>query len=133
MKNELSFLERSVLEKILDGDIPLLIQLRQQIARCIVVKREYTGFGFYATLSVPADINRTSDFNIKLGDVVGEISGLTNGAGFLLYIKDGVLDMLEGYSYDEPWPISIPNFNLKYLHGEERDWLSLEKILCKKS
>jgi hypothetical protein len=40
----------------------------------------------------------TSDF--KLNNVYAEIDGLQYGAGFLLYIKDGMLDMLEGYCYE---------------------------------
>ncbi|MDZ4155408.1 MAG: hypothetical protein U1E09_02545, partial [Methylococcales bacterium] len=58
---------------------------------------------------------------VKFGDVIGEIPELLSGAGFLLYIKNGVLDMLEGYSYDEPWPSSIDTFNLRYVKGEQRD------------
>jgi len=29
--------------------------------------------------------------------------------------------MLEGYSYDDPWPSTIDCFNLKYVKGEQRD------------
>ena len=28
---------------------------------------------------------------------------MENGAGFVLYIQNGKLEMLEGYSYDEKW------------------------------
>ncbi len=133
MKAELSPIEEAVLKKLLDGDLLLLVQLRRQIEICRVVKRELTGFGFYTTLIVPDSIPRASGVNIKFGDVVGEIPGLTSGAGFLIYLKDGVLDMLEGYSYDEPWPSSIKSFRLKYMSGVERDWKALSEILCIKA
>ncbi len=71
----------------------------------------------------------TPGLDIKFGDVIGDIPGLASGAGFLLYIKNGVLDMLEGYSYDEPWPESINSFNLKYMNGERRDWVALKEKL----
>lgn len=129
MKDVLSVLEKAVLVKLLEGDIPLLIQLRQQLAGCAVTKREFTGFGFYTTLVVSEDIPRTTDLDIKFGDVVGDIPELRSGAGFLLYVKNGVLDMLEGYSYDERWPSSIRTFSLKYLKGERRDWSGLERSL----
>ena len=129
MKNKLSIFEKAVLEKLLDGNLPLLIQLRQQLERCVVAKREFTGFGFYTTLVAPEDVRRTAGLNIKFGDVIGEIPELPRGAGFLLYVKDGVLDMLEGYSYDEPWTSSIDTFSLKYLKGKDRDWVALEKSL----
>jgi hypothetical protein len=48
---------------------------------------------------------------------------------FLLYIKDGVLDLLEGYSFDEPWPSSTDGFTLRFLKGEQRDWKDLEGSL----
>ncbi|SMN17490.1 hypothetical protein CRYPA_7 [uncultured Candidatus Thioglobus sp.] len=41
-----------------------------------------------------------------------EINDLKYGAGFLLYIENNGLKMLEGYSYDEKWPIKITNFSL---------------------
>jgi hypothetical protein len=43
------------------------------------------------------------DFHI--GDVSGELEGLANGAGFVLFIRDGRLKMLEGFTFDEPWPV----------------------------
>lgn len=132
MKNVLSKIEKAVLENLLDGNLPFLIQLRQQFARCTVAQREFTGFGFYTTLVVPDDVSRIAGVDIKFGDVIAEIPELPSGAGFLLYIKDGVLDMLEGYSYDEPWPSSISSFNLKYTKGEERDWMALEERLAQR-
>jgi len=32
------------------------------------------------------------------------IDGLQHGAGFLLIVEDGMLDMVEGCTYVEPWP-----------------------------
>lgn len=129
MNNELSIFEKTVLDKLLDGDLPLFIRLRQQLAQCVVAKREFTGFGFYTTLAIPEDLHRTAGLDVKFGDVVGKLSELSSGVGFLLYVKDGVLDMLEGYSYDEPWPSSIGSFSLKYVNGDQRDWKALERNL----
>jgi len=133
MKGELSPIEEAVLKKLLDGDLPLLVQLRQQFDLCSVVKLELTGFGFYTTLIVPDNIPRKPGVDIKFGDVVGDVPGLPSGAGFLLYVKDGVLDMLEGYSYDESWPSSIESFDLKYMSGAERDWKALNEMLSVKA
>jgi hypothetical protein len=38
-----------------------------------------------------------------------------HGAGFLLYVDGGLLSMLEGYSYEEPWPDEIREFSVSYL------------------
>ena len=129
MKNTPSVIEHAVLEKMLDGSFPLLIQLQHQLELCIVKKREFTDFGFYTTLTVPQSIPRIARLDIKFGDVIGYIPELSEGAGFLLYLKDGVLDMLEGYSYGEPWPSSIDCFTLKYIKGDTRNWSDVPTVL----
>lgn len=130
--NTLSLFEKAILEKLLFGNIPEIITLRRQVDLCKVVKREKTGFGFYTTFTLPENTSRIIGLNAKFGDVVGEIEGLRYGAGFLLYVSDGTLDMLEGYSYDEPWPSSINQFKLSYTKGEERDWTALYDIFHKR-
>jgi hypothetical protein len=59
----------------------------------------------------------SSDFQID--DVDGTVNGLAHGAGFVLFIRDGKLDILEGFTYDEPWPKDIGHFRLTY-HSEPR-------------
>jgi hypothetical protein len=115
-------LELSVLTKLLDGHSASLQVLRLQLQSCSVVQRQSTGCGFYTTLSVPDDIERVSNLTATFGDVVANIAGLKNGAGFLLFIKDGALDMLEGFSFDEPWPSNTSMFTLNYSNEGARDW-----------
>lgn len=129
MKKKLLPIERAVLEKVLDGDYPMLLRLRRQLDVCIVVAREFTGVGFYTTLEVPQTEARTAGLDTKFGDVIGEISGVSNGVGFLVYVKDGVLDTLEGYTFDEQWPLAIASFRLRYFKGEVRDWNDVPLLL----
>lgn len=112
----LSFIpiERAVLEKLLAGDAPRLVALQRQLAVCTVAAREWTGVGFYTALHVPAAVARVAGRDVTFGDVVGDIPGVVHGVGFLLYIKNGVLDTLEGYTYDEPWPAVTDRFCLRY-------------------
>ena len=120
--------EQAVLEKLLQGTHPLLTQLYSQLEFCYVRRREMTGTGFYTYFEVRV-LLQIRDINLRFGDVTAEIPGLKNGAGFLLYIKNGLLDMLEGYSYDEPLPDIIPIYILKYTSGEKRDMAALEDVL----
>lgn len=129
MNSKLNSLERAVLDKLLFGDLPLLAQLRSQLEKCGVEHREFTGYGFYVTLSVPDYVPRVEATDFKLGDVFGKAEGTPSEVGFLLYIKDGILDLLEAYSYDEPWSPTATKFKLKYDNGEDRDWKSIEKIV----
>lgn len=126
MNHRFTPLEQAVLEKLLEGDLPLLLRLKQQLKQATVANREVTGVGYYTTIAVPEVFPRMAGFSVKFGDVLAEIPGLSNGAGFLLYIKNGVLDLLESYSYDESWPSTIDSFTLRFSLGKERDWKALE-------
>jgi hypothetical protein len=107
--------ERAVLDKLLTGDHPVLIALRAQARKATVASREYTGAGFFCSFEVPPDaplVNGRPNFHF--GDVDATMGGLQRGAGFVLFVRNGRLDLLEGYSYDEPWPREIRNFELTY-------------------
>jgi hypothetical protein len=112
-------IERAVLEKLLFGPGAVLSILREQIDQISVSEREFTGVGFFAKFAEPIDVLRIDDFrSTKIGDVYAEISSLKHGAGFLLYIENGILHMLEGFTYDEPWPAGPYTFELTYIHPQ---------------
>ena len=52
---------------------------------------------------------------IRVADVQGTLSGPQHGAGFVLFINNGLIHMLEGYTYDESWPSDIKSFELRYI------------------
>jgi hypothetical protein len=113
---ELDPLEIAVLQKMLDGEQPVLRALRRQLEGLSVVKRERTGAGVFTFLSpspgsIPARFRTNS---LRIGDVHATIPGLVNGAGFVLYVENGLLKMLEAYSYEESWPAQIESFQLRY-------------------
>ena len=67
-----------------------------------------TGTGFITEFDRPTtEISSSHQFDLKMGDVLADIPGLMHGAGFLLYVQNGLLDALEGYSFEEPWPSQI--------------------------
>jgi hypothetical protein len=106
--------EQAVLEKLLAGDHAVLAALRAQAARARLTSRENTGVGFHCCLEVPPDVPLVTPADFELGDVDATIEGLEHGAGFLLFVRGGRMTMLEGYSYEEPWPQTIRNVNLSY-------------------
>jgi hypothetical protein len=128
MKN-LTALEQTVIQALLDGDDDILTVLREQLKATLVAKREMTGMGFYTTFEVSADVPRAGNQSFKFSDVMASLPGLKHGAGFLLYVKLGVLQMLEGYSYDEPWPQETSEFKLSYTSGHQPDMEALRKLL----
>lgn len=121
-------LELAVLVKLLEGDDPRLRALQRQLQGISVESREFTGVGFYTGLVVrpsappaPLDVPKGT-----LGDVYAEIDGVEHGAGFLLFIKAGRLHLLEGFTYDEPWPEVVDGFRLTYTGGETRNLRGLD-------
>jgi hypothetical protein len=112
----LNELETAVLDKLLAGDLPALACLRTQRQRMHVTKREYSGVGFFTEFGHPDDVVRLATSKIiRFGDVLAEVAGLEHGAGFLLFIDNGLITMLEGYTNsNEPWPERLERFELRY-------------------
>ncbi len=105
MADALSLLERDVIAAILAPDHPVMNALRRQVERCQVASRQMTGVGFITELDVATDAAPApvKPGRMDLGDVTATIEGLEHGAGFVLFVQDGVLDVLEGFAYAEPW------------------------------
>lgn len=112
----LTAFEQAVLDMLLAGDHPVLIALRAQAARACLVAREMTGAGFYCDFEVPSDVSLVTPAHFELGDVDATLEGLEYGAGFLLFVRDGRMTTLEGFSYEEAWPEEIRDLKLSYRH-----------------
>lgn len=117
--SELNEFERAVLRMLLAGDDPRLSVLRDQLLVAHVRRREYTGVGFHTDLYVPDKCPAAPVRDFHVGDVNVALDCLRHGAGVVAFVRAGRLDSLEGYSYDEPWPLEIGAFTLAY-HSEPR-------------
>jgi hypothetical protein len=114
MPDDLTRLEREVMTTLLAPDHPVVHALRRQFDVCRVTAREFTGVGFFSRLVVAdgvaaAPVTRKT---IALGDATATIDGLEHGAGFVLFVREGVLETLEGFSFDEPWPKDVTRFQI---------------------
>jgi hypothetical protein len=118
-------LEWAVLEKLTADGPPLLESLRQQLAAASVSGRKLTGVGCFTEIAVPADVPKASIApHARLTGVGAQMPSLRHGAGFVLFLKNGVCERLEGFTYDEPWPDRIDEFTLTYVKLP-RDFSSL--------
>jgi hypothetical protein len=106
--------EQAVLSKLLDGEHPVLAGLRVQAEAARIALREYTGAGFFLSFDVPPEVPVLAVRDFHFGDVNADIEGLQYGAGFVVFVRSGRLDTVEGYSYEEPWPKEIRGFRLSY-------------------
>ena len=116
MKNKFSNLEIAVMKALLMGEDHVLKILSSQFKNAVLKERKMTGTGFFVNFEFPSTVLKlTPSKTFRFGDVGANISGLLNGAGFLLFVKDGLIDSLEGYSYEEPWPNNTDKFEIFYI------------------
>jgi hypothetical protein len=108
----LTDLERDAMATMLRHDHPVTTLLRAQLDECRIKGRELTGVGFFTDIVVPQALAVPGLGSMHLNDAVVEIAGLEHGVGFVLFIRDGKLDVLEGFTYDEPWPDKIGNYSV---------------------
>lgn len=106
-------LEKAVLDMMLDQPGEPYEVVRRQLAHAKVVGRKFTGVGFFTDFIVPSEAAVQRNLpNMELSGVGAVFPNLKHGAGFLFFIRDGVIKMLEGYTYDEPWPEEVSEFQL---------------------
>ncbi|WP_304170096.1 hypothetical protein [Phenylobacterium aquaticum] len=99
----LNGLETDVLQLLIEAHPDQADLLRAQLGQSTVTSRRWTGAGFFLNFRVQA-AERFEPPRFELNDVYAEIDGLDNGAGFVLFIRDGKIDFLEGHSFGEDWP-----------------------------
>lgn len=113
-------LEKQVMDKLLQGEQTILKKLNEQYYVSRVVCVEYTGVGFYIDYCVPEqNWNLPKDLDFCFGDVHAYLNNADQPVGFLLWVTDGILDFLEAYTYDMPWPKEITEYRLEYI-SEQR-------------
>ncbi len=128
--NSLLPFERAVLDMVFSVDCACAVPLREQLCDCVVSRREYSGVGFFTDiLPNPSAPPIANTGRIWFGGVYAEVEGVKHGAGFVVLIDNGYIDMLEGYTYDDPWPDQVTGFTLSYVDPAEKHCADLEKEL----
>lgn len=104
-------LEQAVLRAICEAHPADQAALEGQLSTAIILSRENTGAGFYTRLVVERSSTKPiGGERLRHGPAV-RIDGLEHGMGFILWLKEGYADCLEGYCY-----------------GESTDMLALERV-----
>lgn len=124
----LTRLERDAISTILRHDHPIADALRAQLDVCRIKSRRFTGVGFFTDLVVPQALAIEDIGHLHLGDADADIHGVAHGAGFVLFIADGMLAMLERFTYDEPWPDVVGRCTVRPLdHIDPPDLRALDR------
>ena len=107
MNHQLNLLEHEIIEAIFKCSEKNSInkKLYKQYKSIAVMDRVYTKVGFFTKFQLcERELKIARNINVQLGGIHAEIKGLKYGAGFILFVEDGVINTLEGYSYNERWP-----------------------------
>jgi hypothetical protein len=121
--------EKLCMDMILKGDNAVLEGLRAQYLNSVFYEREFTGAGFYTRYKINVEIPAVaSGKTFQITDVFGNVGDIKNAIGLILFIKDGYLSMLEGYTIDSVWPQDYSKVTLLY-NGQngKRDFNKLER------
>jgi hypothetical protein len=113
MKNSFDAFESEVMSKLLSEEPKYSELLMMQYDNARIVSRQFTGVGFftdYEVLDKSLRIHELSDYHF--GSVQVVVPQLHYGIGFVLFIKHGLIDFLEGYTYGEPFPINISEYQI---------------------
>lgn len=108
--------ERQALDFILAGEGEVLAALRVQLENVRVRRRSITTAGFYLELE-PAAPERvlSGKRSFEIGDVQAEIRGLAHGMGLILFVRDGLAELLEGHMWAEDLPWDWQLASLSYI------------------
>jgi hypothetical protein len=105
---KLTELETSVLERMLAGnDIPPTRGgLRADAV--VVVDREFTGVGFLTELQRSPELKLFEDgVSMRWGKVGARLNATKIETGYLVYVDDGYVTSIEGYTYGDEWPTNV--------------------------
>jgi hypothetical protein len=117
----LTALEQAVLEVFSNIDSQG-IALRSQIATARVRNRENTGHGFFTYVDVDHTVAAMGDRKPRdmREEVYATVAGAEYGMGFILWLKDGYVDCLEGYCFSND---DTKGWDLEHLSFEVSDLL----------
>jgi hypothetical protein len=90
---------------LLSGQQPVHAVLLEQFNQATIREIELTGVGFFVEFDTPTDVPLTTPSDITGGHAEIVLEGVPNGAGCILWVCEGRLSTLEGFTYgDEGWP-----------------------------
>ncbi|WP_036168075.1 hypothetical protein [Noviluteimonas dokdonensis] len=101
---DLPQVERDALHLLLEGESPTLIALRAQLRHLASVTRSPDAVGVYIDFHLDSraiPLPGAQDF--ELSDVVADSPG-AEPVGFILFIRGGLVSLLEGYVAGDRYP-----------------------------
>jgi hypothetical protein len=117
MSMKVSPIERAVIEAMLaDRDLkPVLLTV--DFDAVTVIDREFSGVGFL-TECERSDVLKLfgNDVFLRWGNVGARLNASKLETGYIVYVDNGYVTGVEGFTYGEPWPDVVKEFELYELH-----------------
>jgi hypothetical protein len=101
IRSNLTPFERAVLQAICERHLTDRMVLEAQLSTATVLSRENTGAGFYTYFTVERSSSPAIGGERLRSGPAARVVGLEHGMGFILWLKEGYADCLEGYCYGE--------------------------------
>jgi len=111
-------METAALRAIFAETPAIALALESQLGRAVVTERENSGGGFFTDIDVPDNVSSV-DCPKTLGNAThARIEGLEHGLGFVLFMREGKLDMLEGFAWgvENTAPLDLSNLSFEIYH-----------------
>lgn len=108
-------LVRDVTKRALERAGVLSDEWRQCLRDASITFREVSTAGFFAYFALPpgaTPIERLRSVR-RLDGVIVETPEMPDGADFILWLKDGLVDHLEGFPHAQDWPLVISSYRIK--------------------
>lgn len=88
------------------------------MCRAEVTRRENSGGGFFADIDVPDDVPPVDCPNTLGHATHARVEGLEHGLGFVLFMREGKLDLLEGHAWgpENTAPLDLTNLSFEIYH-----------------
>jgi hypothetical protein len=114
-------LEKVVIERMLhDPELkPLRVAVDFDVVQ--VRDREFTGAGFLTEFERSEELRLFGDgTSLRWGRIGAKLNASKIETGYLVYVDDGFVTTVEGYTYGDEWPHQIEKIELYELKlGEE--------------
>jgi hypothetical protein len=107
-------METAALRAIFSETPAMSSVLARQLERSTVTKRENTGSGFFTNIAVSEDAPRVECPRVLGYATHARVEGLEHGLGFVLFMEDGKLHLLEGYAWGPENTASLDVNNLSF-------------------
>jgi hypothetical protein len=111
---EFTKLEEAALRSIFAETPELAAVLERQLENASVARRENTGGGFFTTISVPSAAPKVNSERVLGYETSAHVVGLEYGFGFVLFMENGALNLLEGYAWGPEDTATLDLANLEF-------------------